>query len=74
MAKQEQPKRVPVPQNNPAPVQPQSTSSKSKGLSEEEIRTAAYYRWLKRGGHHGKDMHDWIEAEKEIKTRKGGTR
>lgn len=36
-----------------------------KGPSEEEIRVAAYYRWLERekGGAPGDELDDWMEAE-----------
>jgi len=27
---------------------------------------AAYYRWEQRGGEHGNDVGDWIEAENEL--------
>jgi len=32
---------------------------------EEKIAERAYYKYLERGGQHGKDLDDWIEAEKE---------
>ena len=40
--------------------------------SEEDIRTRAYHRFLKRGGGHGSDFEDWLEAERELKTTHGG--
>jgi Protein of unknown function (DUF2934) len=36
--------------------------------SEEEIRTRAYHRYLERGGSHGMDFEDWLEAERELKS------
>jgi hypothetical protein len=52
-----------------------------KGKSEEpkpshdaqkvEIEMAAYYRWLNRGCPVGDDMNDWVEAEKDVKGKKG---
>lgn len=36
--------------------------------SEEEIRIRAYRRYLERGGSHGQDFEDWLEAERELKT------
>ena len=36
---------------------------------EEEIKKAAYYRFLKRGGKTGNDQADWFEAEREVKKR-----
>jgi hypothetical protein len=37
--------------------------------SEEEIRMRAYERYLARGGAHGMDFEDWLEAERELKTK-----
>jgi hypothetical protein len=36
--------------------------------SEEEIRMRAYRRYLDRGGSHGKDFDDWLQAERELKS------
>ncbi|PYQ82006.1 MAG: hypothetical protein DMG01_02295 [Acidobacteria bacterium] len=38
--------------------------------SENDIRTRAYHRFLERGGGHGQHFDDWIEAERELKSRK----
>ena len=38
--------------------------------SVEDIRRRAYERYLERGGNHGRHFDDWLEAEKELKTRK----
>ena len=35
--------------------------------SEDDIRLRAYQRYLERGGGHGMDFDDWLEAEKELK-------
>ena len=35
----------------------------------EEIAEAAYRRYLSRGGSHGQDFDDWIEAERELTRR-----
>ena len=45
-------------------------SAADMGPSEDEIRTRAYQRYLERGGSHGQDFDDWLEAERELKTRK----
>ena len=42
------------------------------GPTEDEIRTRAYHRYLERGGTHGQDFDDWLEAERELKTDKRG--
>jgi len=39
--------------------------------SEEEIRHRAYLRYLERGGGHGADFEDWLEAEKELRKKRG---
>jgi hypothetical protein len=36
--------------------------------SDEDIRLRAYQRYLERGGGHGMDFEDWLEAERELKT------
>jgi Protein of unknown function (DUF2934) len=38
--------------------------------TEEEIRERAYQRYLERGGGHGMDFEDWLEAERELKSQK----
>jgi Protein of unknown function (DUF2934) len=34
--------------------------------TEEEIRIRAYAIYLQRGGTHGHDFDDWLEAEREL--------
>jgi hypothetical protein len=34
--------------------------------SREQIRRAAYFRWERRGGGHGADVRDWLDAEQEL--------
>ena len=38
--------------------------------SRAEIAEAAYFRHLNRGGRHGDEFSDWIEAERELKSRR----
>jgi len=46
----------------------QQTSEADSGQPTfEEIRTRAYHRYLERGGGHGMDFEDWLEAERELK-------
>jgi hypothetical protein len=40
-----------------------------QGPSYEEIAEAAYRRYLSRGGTHGRDFDDWLEAERELRAR-----
>ena len=35
----------------------------------DQIAEAAYHRYLRRGGQHGRDFEDWVEAERELKNR-----
>lgn len=50
---------------------PASGSSQSRRLpSDEEIRERAYHRYLERGGHQGSEFDDWVEAERELSTRR----
>ena len=38
--------------------------------SYEEIAEAAYQRYLSRGGEHGRDFDDWVEAERQLRERR----
>ena len=49
-----------------APLETMSVSMASEP-SEEDIRNRAYHRFLERGGGHGSDFEDWLEAERELK-------
>lgn len=52
------------------------TRSESMGSepSAEDIRMRAYHRYLERGGGHGMDFEDWLEAERELKRWKSEVR
>ena len=39
---------------------------KQRGLSTEEIARRAHQLYVQRGGEHGKDVEDWVGAEKEL--------
>lgn len=43
-----------------------STATAAAGPTQTEIAQAAYARYLRRGGGHGHDLDDWIEAEREL--------
>jgi hypothetical protein len=45
-------------------------ASGTHGPSYEEIAQAAYQRYLERGGDHGRDYEDWLEAERELRSRR----
>ena len=36
----------------------------------DEIAEAAYHRYLRRGGGDGQDFDDWVEAERELRSRR----
>jgi hypothetical protein len=58
---------------NPADAHSAPDSSSVHGQrnpTNEEIAEAAYHRYLSRGGRDGADFDDWLEAERELKTRK----
>lgn len=38
--------------------------------TEDDIRRRAYDRYLERGGGHGMDFQDWLDAERELKNKK----
>jgi len=40
--------------------------STSSAPTEEDIRLRAYEKFLERGGAHGRDVEDWIDAEREL--------
>ena len=39
----------------------------------DEIAEAAYQRYLQRGGGDGRDFDDWLEAERELKSRRSAS-
>lgn len=54
-----------------APRKPASNGNASDGNgaapSFDQIAEAAYHRFLQRGGSHGDDVNDWVEAERELR-------
>lgn len=46
-----------------------SDSAAYREPTYEEIAVAAYHRFLQRGGNHGQDWDDWLEAERALRTR-----
>jgi hypothetical protein len=47
-----------------------SSAPPSPEPSVDEIRRRAYERYQQRGGNHGKHFDDWLEAERELRSRK----
>jgi len=35
--------------------------------SEDDVRLRAYHRYLERGGGHGMDFEDWLQAKRELR-------
>jgi hypothetical protein len=57
--------------NDAAPATPAPPKARrSRGPSQEDIRMRAYQRYLQRGGSHGTEFEDWLEAERELKRSK----
>jgi hypothetical protein len=51
---------------------PERITSESMGSepSEHDIRMRAYHRYLERGGGHGLEFQDWLDAERDLKTKR----
>jgi len=47
-----------------------ASTSMASEPSEQDIRMRAYQRYLERGGNQGGEFDDWVEAERELKTRR----
>ena len=47
-----------------------SDSAAARQPSHEEIAEEAYQRYLQRGGSHGSDWDDWLEAERSLRGRR----
>jgi hypothetical protein len=48
------------------PTQSSETNHESERASDDRIRQRAYERYEERGGGHGHDMEDWLEAERDM--------
>jgi len=64
----------PKPKRVRAPKAADSAADKAGSLpswpSVDDIRRRAYERYLERGGNHGRHFDDWLEAEKELRSKK----
>jgi hypothetical protein len=45
----------------------------SDNPTHDEIAEAAYHRYLRRQGAHGSDFDDWVEAERDLRSRSAST-
>jgi hypothetical protein len=56
-----------------AAAEPPATAADSASApaepSMDDIRRRAYERYLARGGKHGQHFDDWVEAEKELRSK-----
>ncbi len=59
-------KRARAPKAEQTPVGPTTTAEPTL----DDIRRRAYERYQQRGGNHGEHFDDWLEAEKELRTKK----
>ena len=49
------------------PVQSDISEKRHSGPSSQEIRQRAFEIHIERGGIHGCDLDDWLQAERELK-------
>ena len=56
--------KLPVVSKNPP--QPQATPSYATTTTREQIAKRAYELFVARGGEHGHDQEDWLQAEREL--------
>ena len=50
-----------------AVVPPAVGTSEAGGHPEDSVALGAYRRFEERGGEHGHDLEDWLEAERELR-------
>jgi Protein of unknown function (DUF2934) len=63
-------RRRPAADDPMAAVVDSTSRSMASEPSEDDIRIRAYHRYLERGGGHGMDFDDWLEAERELRETK----
>jgi hypothetical protein len=50
-----------------SPIQPHAGApSANRAPNHDEIRRRAYEIYVERGGHSGRELDDWLQAESEI--------
>ena len=49
---------------------PRTRPGNGAAPTHEEIAEAAYHRYLSRQGGHGSDFDDWLEAERDLRSRR----
>ena len=58
---------APVPRERPAQARSAAPAPGVKQISREEIARRAYERYEKRGRQPGREIEDWLHAERELK-------
>ncbi len=53
-----------------APKEKRARAVRKTEPSVDDIRRRAYERYLERGAWHGQHFDDWLEAEKELRSKK----
>ena len=56
-----------------ASQEPQTHQPTNHHSLEEQIRHRAHELYLQRGGNHGSDLEDWLQAEDELRMSNGTT-
>ena len=69
MAKARTPRNSSVTPINRKPEVKEMRKPSGNGDLEEEIRVRAYELFQERGGEHGHDHEDWVQAETEVRAR-----
>jgi hypothetical protein len=65
---------VAEPDGSPAVIRDTANEMQTQGGSTpnaptfEQISEAAYHRYLQRGGQHGHDFDDWLDAERSLRS------
>jgi hypothetical protein len=54
--------------DGPPPLPQQPDNAQGDVIDRERIASRAYEIYVARGGVHGRDMDDWLEAERELTT------
>ena len=62
-------------QKNPAPetTEPNNTPVTQPYPTHEEVQRRAYEIYLSQGGTDGRDLDNWLQAERELSQANGGT-
>jgi hypothetical protein len=61
---------IAVPEPEPISTAADAEPRVSGPPNQDDIAREAYLRYLKRGGDHGRDFDDWLEAERELRSRR----